>query len=55
MLARQDMDPFNSVVLRQFPEPSESEYQPPLVEGIVTAAELERESLYAGDGAYGIT
>lgn len=27
-------------------------YEPPRVEAVVTAAELERESLYAGNGAY---
>lgn len=41
------------------PEPpapsSEPEYVPPRVEHVVTAGELEREALYAGDGSYGIT
>lgn len=32
---------------------TEPPYEPPRVEVIVTASELERESLYAGAGAYG--
>jgi len=34
---------------------TEPQYVPPRVEAVVTAAELERETLYAGDGSYGIT
>lgn len=32
----------------------ESNYDPPQVEVVVTADELERESLYAGAGIYGV-
>jgi len=32
----------------------EPPYEPPRLEVLVTATELERESLYAGGGAYGI-
>lgn len=32
---------------------SEPTYDPPQVEVVVTADELERESLYAGGGVYG--
>ena len=34
---------------------SEQRYEPPRVEVVVTGTELERESLYAGTGGYGIT
>jgi len=32
---------------------AETTYEPPQIEVVVTAADLERESLYAGLGAYG--
>lgn len=32
-----------------------SDYEPPMVEVVVTAPELERETLYAGEAGYAIT
>lgn len=37
----------------QSPLTGEPAYDPPRVEAVVTAGELERESLYAGTGSYG--
>ena len=52
MQGRWDMQPSKPIIPHQSTPTSEPRYEPPQVEAVVTAAELERESLYAGDGAY---
>ena len=47
------MELLRRMMPEQFAPVTEVPYEPPRIEAVVTSAGLEREALYAGEGAYG--